>query len=952
MGIGYSYSRARRALLSLMVLALSASALVVAPARPATAAGPFTDVPEGAYYTQAVTWLADTGITTGTSPTTFSPDDPVTRGQMAAFLERYAQTVGDASHGFGDVPSGAYYETSVGFLVERGITTGTSPTTYAPDEVVSRAQMAAFLWRFSGERPASGPSGFTDVPSGVYYTEAVAWLAEERITTGTSDTTYSPDLAVSRGQMATFLWRLAGEPIVGDPGVNRRDDEMTVVAADDEVEFAVLEADGESTIEWIDEDEAPDVGEVVVLGVTDETPEGFLGKVTESSDGMVTTEPTTLTEALPKADFGGTVELEESPELAAAGITLQGLLDEALQSAQLECDASGEYWMEASLTLEPSMTLEASWGLIDGVYFRAGIELVITPELRGHFGGEVNCSATVSVDGPKLSPVTFWVGGWPVVIRPSLSFEAELYAGVRAAAEPYVRYTETVGVEMVYEDKEWSIEYPTDEPSIGACTGDPWAIEADFDSLCFGTAFSGDATIGVELRARLDLLAYGVVGIYLTIGPFLEFTVQLDDPWWGLYGGVRARAGVAVNMFDIWEDDWEFGQIDLYRKTIAAAPPTSDPPDDFLDFTTLKTKQVEAGDAHACAITVDDRIACWGRNSGYQLGVGDPVDEAVAEYVDVLSDAAPIDLGLGNDHSCAVFADGTIECWGRAGQGAIGDGQVVPYAETPQRVSGITTARKVAAGDEVTCAWLIDFSVWCWGDGENAATGLGSYDDVFTPQKVEGMGFVVDVKVSELHACALDAQRRVWCWGNNGYNESDWSDGSDADIMTPRMVPGIENAIGVDVGFGQTCVILAPDRDVECWGRNHRGQLGIGTNVPQTVTEPTEVLLSYPVVDLGMYGDHTCAVVWVTDQDTRSYCWGYNFHDQTAVNTHFTEIHTPGEVTGQNEPLHVTTGGAFSCAQTVGGRTECWGLDAFGQLGNDETLANRASPAYVAEPWP
>ena len=198
---------------SMVCFAVVTLVFAVLPALPVSAADGFTDVPPDAYYAAAVDWLVDRGITTGTTATTYSPDDPVTRAQMAAFLYRYGLDTKVWTHPFTDVPVGAYYENAVGWLAAHGITTGTSPTTYSPHQTVTRAQMAAFLWRYAGEPPVSGsPSPFTDVPSGMYYTDAVEWLVSRGITTGTSLTTYSPDQVVTRGQMAAFLWRLAGGP--------------------------------------------------------------------------------------------------------------------------------------------------------------------------------------------------------------------------------------------------------------------------------------------------------------------------------------------------------------------------------------------------------------------------------------------------------------------------------------------------------------------------------------------------------------------------------------------------------------------------------------------------------------------------------------------------------------------------------------------------------------------
>lgn len=179
----------------------------------------FTDVPAGAYYAEAVAWLKAEGITTGTSPTTYSPDQVVTRAQMAAFLHRLVgEPGGNPAHGFSDVPSGTYYSEAVRWLKNEGITTGTSATTYSPGDVVTRAQMAAFLWRLAGEPGGNPAHGFSDVPDGSYYAEAVRWLKAQGITTGTSPTTYAPDDVVTRAQMAAFLFRMATDSDWDYPG--------------------------------------------------------------------------------------------------------------------------------------------------------------------------------------------------------------------------------------------------------------------------------------------------------------------------------------------------------------------------------------------------------------------------------------------------------------------------------------------------------------------------------------------------------------------------------------------------------------------------------------------------------------------------------------------------------------------------------------------------------------
>ena len=168
----------------------------------------FTDVPESAYYYDAVYWAVENGVTNGTSASTFSPNASCTRAQMVTFLWRAAGSPEPEStvNPFTDVSASAYYYDAVLWAVEQGITNGTSATTFGPDATVTRGQTVTFLWRYDGSTAVSG-SGFADVASDAYYADAVAWAASEGITSGTSATTFSPSNDCTRGQIVTFLYR-------------------------------------------------------------------------------------------------------------------------------------------------------------------------------------------------------------------------------------------------------------------------------------------------------------------------------------------------------------------------------------------------------------------------------------------------------------------------------------------------------------------------------------------------------------------------------------------------------------------------------------------------------------------------------------------------------------------------------------------------------------------------
>ena len=171
--------------------------------------GVFVDVATGSYYEDAVDWAVENGITKGTDDTHFSPDGICTRAQAVTFLWRTAGSPKPEirTMPFTDVPVGSYYYDAVLWAVENGITKGTSDTTFSPNMTCTRAQIVAFLWR-SEKSPAAGTANpFADVKSTAYYADAVLWAVREDITKGTTSTTFSPDADCTRAQIVTFLWR-------------------------------------------------------------------------------------------------------------------------------------------------------------------------------------------------------------------------------------------------------------------------------------------------------------------------------------------------------------------------------------------------------------------------------------------------------------------------------------------------------------------------------------------------------------------------------------------------------------------------------------------------------------------------------------------------------------------------------------------------------------------------
>lgn len=174
-------------------------------------ANPFIDVKDADYFFAPVIWAAENQITTGTSANTFSPNANCTRGQIVTFLWRVAGRPEPNAeiNPFIDVSSKDYCYKAVLWAVENGITNGTSPTTFSPNAPCTRGHAVTFLWRYAGSLDAAADiSMFQDVQKSAYYAKAVTWAVENNITNGISSTAFGPNSKCTRGQIVSFLYRM------------------------------------------------------------------------------------------------------------------------------------------------------------------------------------------------------------------------------------------------------------------------------------------------------------------------------------------------------------------------------------------------------------------------------------------------------------------------------------------------------------------------------------------------------------------------------------------------------------------------------------------------------------------------------------------------------------------------------------------------------------------------
>lgn len=190
-------------------------------------AGEFSDVPDLAWYADSVTWAVGRGITTGTGNAQFSPMKSCTKSEILTFLWRYEYCPEPvATNPFTDITPDNYYYKAALWAYEKGLIAG---TVFDADAPCTRSMTAIYLWKLSGSPFANITGAITDVPVTADYAQAVAWALEKGVTTGTSETTFSPDNSCMRSEIVTFLHRfdalskeanipeLGNMPITPDP---------------------------------------------------------------------------------------------------------------------------------------------------------------------------------------------------------------------------------------------------------------------------------------------------------------------------------------------------------------------------------------------------------------------------------------------------------------------------------------------------------------------------------------------------------------------------------------------------------------------------------------------------------------------------------------------------------------------------------------------------------------
>jgi alpha-tubulin suppressor-like RCC1 family protein len=383
------------------------------------------------------------------------------------------------------------------------------------------------------------------------------------------------------------------------------------------------------------------------------------------------------------------------------------------------------------------------------------------------------------------------------------------------------------------------------------------------------------------------------------------------------------------------------------------------------------TSGVTAIDAYGsatCAVH-NGAAKCWGQNSGGQIGNGSTPGwsakfETPTQVTGLTSGV--VSIAVGNEHACALLADGTLNCWGKNNSGQLGSGEtttgqtcvtswgtyayMVPYCgmyggtvvdvtvgldtTTPVAVSGILSATQIVAGSSHTCALLSTGAVKCWGGDSEGQVGDGTVtaDGHMTPVSVSGLGSsVTEISAGEQHTCAVH-QGQLKCWGNNWSGQlgngstNSYLDASNnyatayMKYPTPLVVTELGTSVQrVSAGGGLTCALSSGA--AHCWGRNDSGQTGTGITGKTLIAENVSGL-GATATQVVSGADFSCALL--TTGAVK--CWGANGSGQLGAGFTGTFSATPLQVQGLTSGVtKISAAGDRACAVHTGA-LKCWGF--------------------------
>jgi alpha-tubulin suppressor-like RCC1 family protein len=630
---------------------------------------------------------------------------------------------------------------------------------------------------------------------------------------------------------------------------------------------------------------APRVGSYLTSGSTTTLPVGLVAKVTAVKvKGTVVTlslTPAAISEVAPVVNYAGAIGFHETPSASAASAPPCGVGSDLALTGGMKITEIGLNGLEGSIWPSPRLAFQTTIGI----------------------AGEAGWSSAASASCEAADTLATWTGVIP-------GLEIPVFAQPKLALTGSVTAATTNG----FDAKTTLVTKFDSRPasvSLGL-TGSSASLTGNHSGI------SAEVSLGLYLEVGIgvpDIDSLPIaLNIHATLGSALAFTADPSNPT----PDERCRVHAKLGSLEIGLTGGPFSL------SLAA-------------FSGLDQRI----SAFNCGLPSAGAPGSGGGGGGGGTGPGGGGGGGAAGVTGLVTNISigQIENG-GEDATCAVLTNGTVDCWGENANEALGTGSSAAYSAIPQPVLGISTATQVTVGRETTCALLASGTIDCWR--QDVGDGVGSVpSSSHTPVAVPGISHAINVSAGDSHDCAVTGEGEVECWGANPNGEL--GNGTEGNYnFSPTHVQNITNAIAISAGGYQTCALLRTG-EVDCWGYNPYGDLGNGSyatsDVPVSVSGITDA-----VEISASSNDHTCAVL-VTGEVK---CWGANVWGELGNGQGGFEENSPIPVlvTGISDAKAVSAGDGDACALLATGSVDCWGDNLGGQLG-DGTETESDTPAPV-----
>ncbi|MDH5545058.1 MAG: PKD domain-containing protein [Gammaproteobacteria bacterium] len=359
-------------------------------------------------------------------------------------------------------------------------------------------------------------------------------------------------------------------------------------------------------------------------------------------------------------------------------------------------------------------------------------------------------------------------------------------------------------------------------------------------------------------------------------------------------------------------------------------------------------KTVSAGTNHTCAIDSEQAMWCWGSNAFRQIKQNSSTTATAIypspESISIDGNSHWREVSSGGRHTCAISVDDRLFCWGDNSFGQLGIGNNGAYQEVVTQDN--VKWRTVSAGEYHTCAIDVGEKLYCWGDNSVGKLGLGDTLRRETPEHVDsptGTGWK-SVDAATSHTCAQDTLNTLWCWGSNSSGQIG-IDATTTEQTQPAKVPTPSQSTywkTFSVGESHSCAKSSIDGNLYCWGEIYIG--GIATpNSTSNIFTPAQVITEHDYVQISSGNGFNCALA----TSKQVYCWGRNPNGENGTGNLPSTSAPTNPILFNSHIALVSSGKHHSCVLTDLGSIACWGENAYNKVAPD-SLSSHKSPVFAA----